>query len=249
MLAQQRQQKILAIVSQQGGVRVSELSRDLGVAEMTIRRDLGLLEQQGRLVRTHGGAGRVDIITEPAFAEKADLLAGEKLRIAKAGAGMVQNGVVGLSAGTTTTAVAACLARDNNNLTVVTNALNIAWGLVDSHINIVLTGGSMRRASYALVGPGSQLDNLWLDILFLGANGVSIQEGVTTPNLAEAQTNASLLARARKVVVVADHSKLGRTALGQIAELRRVDMLLTSQGADPDFVKEAREMGLEVRLV
>ena len=247
MLAQQRQKKILEILAKQGGVRVSELSRELMVAEMTIRRDLARLEQRGLLVRIHGGAVRVDIVTEPGFAEKTDILAGEKLRIALAAAEMVGDGVVGLSAGTTTTAVASCLNRDNKDLTIVTNAVNIAWMLADSQVGIVLTGGSMRTASYALVG-GPQMD-LRLDILFLGANGVSIHGGITTPNQAEAATNARLLALARKVVVVADHSKLGSTALGHIADLRRIDLLLTSQGADPDFINQARKMGLEARLV
>lgn len=250
MLAQQRRQRILEILQHEGGVRVSDLSRDLAVSEMTIRRDLSALEHMGRLARTHGGAVQVDITSEPAFAEKADLLAWEKLRIAKAAASLVEEGVVGLSAGTTTTAVAACLPREGN-LTVVTNAVNIAWSLAATNINVVMTGGSLRNNSYALVGPGSQgfLNDLWLDILFLGANGVSLQGGITTPNLAEAETNSRLVSRAKSVVVVADHSKLGRTAFGHIADLAQVDLLITNREADGEFIKEAQKLGLTVQLV
>lgn len=250
MLARQRQEQILNTLKRLGGVRVSELSRDLAVSEMTIRRDLVVLEQRGRLSRIHGGAVRVDIVSEPDYAEKADLLAPEKLRIAKAAAAMVREGVIGLNAGTTTAAVVACLPRDNDKLTVVTNAVNIAWNLAATSISVIMTGGSLRSNSYALVNPApGLLDRLWLDILFLGANGVSIHGGITTPNLAEAETNALLMARARKVVVVADHSKLGRTACGHIADLRRADLLITSREADRGFVREAEKLGLEVQLV
>ena len=205
MLAQIRHQKILEHLAKDGGVKVSDLSRELAVSEMTVRRDLDTLEQNGLLVRTHGGAVGIDIVSEPAFAEKTDFLTGEKQRIAKAAAQLVTGGVIGLSAGTTTTAVANCLDRQAN-LTVVTNAVNIAWTLADSQIDVIVTGGTMRNKSYALVGSTGVLDNLWLDILFLGANGVSIPGGITTPNLEEAKTNAVLLERARQVVVIADYS-------------------------------------------
>lgn len=250
MLAHQRQQKILEILQRKGGVRVSELSRYLSVSEMTIRRDLDCLERRACLVRIHGGAIPLDILTEPAFSEKADLLASEKQRIAQAAAHLVGDGIIGLSAGTTTSALAACLPRDNCRLTVVTNALNIAWTLAGTKINIMMMGGSLRSSSYALVGPAlQQVDDISLDILFLGANGISLQGGITTPNPAEAETNAKLLARARKVIVVADHSKLGRTARGHIADLAQVNMLITCREASKGFIREAENTGLEVKLV
>lgn len=251
MLAQQRRLKIIEFLSRHGGVRVSELSRELAVSEMTIRRDLDCLERQGHLARTHGGAIQVDILSEPDFVEKTDLLAGEKLRIARAAAELVGHGIIGLSAGTTTTALAGCLPRDNPQLTVVTNAVNIAWALASTKINVVMTGGSLRKSSYALVGPVRQeaLTEIRLDLLFLGANGISIQGGITTPNPAEAQTNAWLLSRARRVVVVADHTKLGRTAFGHIADLAKADLLITCKEADSRFIREAEQLGIEIQLV
>lgn len=251
MLAHQRQQKILEILQRSGGVRVSELSRGLAVSEMTIRRDLDCLERRGSLVRIHGGAIPLDILTEPAFSEKADLLASEKQRIAQTAAQLARDGIIGLSAGTTTAALAACLPRDNGRLTVVTNALNIAWTLAATKVNVMMMGGSLRSNSYALVGPVLQeaVDEISLDILFLGANGISLQGGITTPNPAEAETNARLLARARKVIVVADHTKLGRTARGHIADLAQVNMLITCKEASKSFIREAEKTGLEIKLV
>ncbi len=249
MLARQRQQQILQHLDSRGGVMVSALSRELGVSEMTIRRDLQQLEQQGALIRTHGGALAVDIRSEPDFAAKADLLQPEKQRIAQAAAKLITQGVVGLSAGTTTTAVAAAFNRHNSDLTVVTNAVNIAAKLAGSDISVILTGGVLRSKSYALVGPmvQSSLENIWLDWLFLGANGVS-SGGVTTPNLEEATANACLLARAKKVAVVADHSKLGKTAFGRITGLNKIDMLITDDGADRGLLKTISAQGVEVRL-
>ncbi len=250
MLARQRQQKILEQLDNQDSVVVSELSRTLQVSEMTIRRDLQQLEQQGALIRTHGGALAVDIRTEPDFAAKADLLQAEKQRIALLAASLASRGVIGLSAGTTTTAVAAALNRHNSDLTVVTNAVNIAAQLAGSDITVMLTGGVMRSKSYALVGPllPSSLENIWLDWLFLGANGISSGGGITTPNLEEAEANACLLARAKKTAVVADHSKLGKTAFGRIAGLNEIDMLITDHAADGALLETISAQGVEIRL-
>lgn len=250
MLARQRQQKILELLSREGGVKVSELSRRLDVSEMTVRRDMDALEARGLLARIHGGAVAVDIVAEQGFTEKRDLLLEQKQRIGRLAATLLETGMVaGLSAGTTTTEVARFLPRDSS-ISLVTNSITIAWELADSPLNIVLTGGDLRGASYALVGPlaMASLEGLWLDLLFLGVNGISVNGGLTTPNLAEAEINARLVERARRVVVVADHSKLGRTAFGRIAGLERADLLITSSEADPQQVQLLQNKGLKVQL-
>lgn len=236
MLARQRQERILAEVRQHGGARVSDLVELLGVSDMTIRRDIEALARQDLVVRVHGGATAVGAHSteEPGFAAKSGLAQEEKAAIAAAAARLVGPGAsVALSAGTTTYAVAREL-LGVENLTVVTNSPPAADLLHEQPAPgrvVVLTGGT-RTPSDALVGPVAlrALEDLHVDTLILGVHGIDEHAGVTTPNLAEAATNRALVRCAKRIVVVADHTKWNVVGLASIAPLDRVDVLVTDSG-------------------
>lgn len=236
MLARQRQERILTEVRQHGGARVSDLVDLLGVSDMTIRRDIETLARQELVLRVHGGATAINERSsdEPGFAAKSVLALAEKSAIAEAAARLILPGAsVALSAGTTTYAVAQQLV-DVADLTVVTNSPPVADLLHERPApgrTVVLTGGT-RTPSNALVGPVAvrALSDLHVDTLVLGVHGIDERFGVTTPNLVEAETNQALVASARRVVVVADHSKWNVVGLAGIAPLDRVDILVTDSG-------------------
>ena len=164
---------------------------------------------------------------------------------------MTEGTAVGLTGGTTTTEVARALA-DRRRLTVVTNSLSIASELaVRPNLKLVVTGGVARPESYELVGPLAEgaLATLNLDLVLVGVDGISVDEGLTTHHEVEAHTNRALIERARRVVVVADSSKLGQVAFARICGLDDVDELITDSDAAPAEVEAVRGAGLEVTLV
>ena len=236
MLASQRQQHIVDQVRRDGGVRVSELVEQLGVSDMTIRRDIEVLAGRGLVTRVHGGATAVAgrSADEPGFAAKSTLQLAEKRAIAVAAARLVEPGAaVAISAGTTTHAVARAVAAVPD-LTVVTNSLPVADVLHATgrrDLTVVLTGG-VRTPSDALVGPVAvaSLRTLHVDWVFLGVHGVDEQAGLTTPNLVEAETDRAMITSARRVAVVADHTKWGLVGLASITALDDVDVLITDAG-------------------
>ncbi|MFF2045124.1 DeoR/GlpR family DNA-binding transcription regulator [Kitasatospora sp. NPDC058170] len=240
MLAQQRRALILEQVRRDGAVRVTELVELFGVSDMTIRRDLDSLARGGGVEKVHGGAVAVGVATadEPGFEAKSTRESAAKAAVADAAAALVEPGsVVAVSAGTTAFAVASRLLTVPQ-LTVVTNSLPVAEllraagrELGETAPTLLLTGGSPTRSA-ALVGPlaDQAIRTLHVDLLILGAHGVSEQAGLTTPNLGEAETNRALVAGARRVVVVADHTKWGVVALSSFARLTDVDVLVTDDG-------------------
>jgi DeoR/GlpR family transcriptional regulator of sugar metabolism len=238
MLAQQRQQAILDLVHEHGGVRVAELVREFGVSDMTVRRDLEVLAERGLIDKVHGGATRVGAgsTEEPGFAAKSVRQQREKQGIAGRAAQFVRPGTaVALSAGTTTWTLAHHLI-DVAELTVVTNSIRIAdvfhhSGRPDQ--TVVLTGG-IRTPSDALVGPVAvtAIRSLNVDLLFLGVHGISTHAGFTTPNLMEAETDRALVAAARRLIVLADHTKWGTIGISTIAQLGDADVLVTDAGLD-----------------
>ena len=243
---------ILERLAESGSVGVAAVARDLEVSEATVRRDLELLEEQRLLQRTHGGAVAQGVMYELPLRYKGARHQEAKRRIARAAAATVPDGgAVGLTGGTTTTEVARALV-DRARLTVVTNALNIASELaVRPNLKLVVTGGVARAESYELVGPLAEasLAGLNLDVVFIGADGVSVDAGLTTHHEVEAHTNRMLVACARRVVVVADSSKIGKVAFAQIVELDRVDELITDDEADPGGLRALRAAGVTVSVV
>src|ERR687894_1184081 len=251
MLAEQRRRAILDELETAGGVSVSALSERLRVSDMTVRRDLEELSARNLLRKVHGGAVPIPkTAVEPHFVQKQALNRPEKESIAREASRLVEDGdTVAFSAGTTTWHVAEALRRGREDLTFVTNSTNIALTLQEAGWEkILLSGGSFRTPSDALVGPFADrtLRTLNADVLFLGAHGIDPEAGLTTPNVAEAETDGRLVEAAQKVVVVADHSKLGVVALAKIAPLSRVDVFVTDSGADGETLREIELAGVRV---
>ncbi|MEV6315246.1 DeoR/GlpR family DNA-binding transcription regulator [Streptomyces sp. NPDC051776] len=258
LLAEQRRALIVEEVRRRGGVRVNELTRRLRVSDMTVRRDLDALARQGLIEKVHGGAVPVAEASthEPGFEAKSTLELTAKEDIARAAAPMVAPGsAIALSGGTTTFALAHHL-LDVPDLTVVTNSVRVAdvfhaaqgpagrtgKGLRPGPPVVVLTGG-VRTPSDSLVGPVADqaIRSLHFDLLFLGVHGISVEAGLSTPNLAEAETNRRLVRSTRRVVVVADHTKWGTVGLSSFASLGEVDTLVTDRGLPDEAREEVKE--------
>lgn len=240
---------ILDRLARDGVVSVAETAIELGVSDATIRRDLERLEEQRLLTRTHGGAVASGVAYELPLRYRSARRQEEKLRIAiEAAARVVAAQSVGLTGGTTTTEVSRHLA----DVTVVTNALNIASELaVRSNVKLVVTGGVARPESYELVGPLAEatLADLNLDVVIVGVDAIDTERGLMTHHEVEAHTNRALIERARRVIVVADSSKLGGTAFARICGLELVHDLITDTAADPRIVAMVREADVDVTLV
>ena len=243
--------RILELLARDGTVTVVDLAPELGVSEATVRRDLQALGEQRLLERSHGGAvahGTAHELPVRYRTGRSD----EKRRIARAAVELVTDGIaIGLTGGTTTTEVARMLVA-RQELTVVTNALNIAVELaVRPDLKLIVTGGVARSASYELVGSlaDATLRGLYVDMAFVGVDGVDAQRGLTTQNEVEAATDRALIARAKRTIVVADASKLGRVAFAEIAGIERAEQLITNAGADAEQVERLRAAGLDVTCV
>jgi DeoR/GlpR family transcriptional regulator of sugar metabolism len=255
VLAQERRDAILRALVPSGAATVAELADGLGVSEMTIRRDLGVLAAQQLVEKVHGGAVLAKGgAAEPHFATKRRINAAAKAAIAEAAAAMVHDGMtVALSAGTTTWQVARRLRGGPvRDLTFVTNSLNVAGALeANGWHSIVVSGGSFRTPSDALVGPfaNQTLRQLNADLLLLGVHSIDARVGLTTPNVAEAETNRIMVAGAGRVVVVADSSKLGRVSLATFAGCDEVAELVTDTGADQATLDALADTGLRLHLV
>jgi DeoR family fructose operon transcriptional repressor len=230
MLAAARHSAIIAKLQRERIVRVADLAQMLGVSLMTIRRDIEALDAAGAVQKIHGGARLSGWASthEPGFELKVTQLHEEKKAIAREAAAQIREGMaVGLSAGTTTWALAQLLAG-GPRVTVVTNSGRIAdvFYYGSSESTVILTGGE-RTPSDALVGPlaTSALKRLHVDVLFLGVHGVDADAGFTTPNVLEAETDRAFVAAARRVVVLADHTKWGTYGISTIAALDEADEL------------------------
>jgi DeoR family transcriptional regulator of aga operon len=253
LLNEERRRAILDSLSRDGRVLVGDLARQFETSQVTIRKDLEILHAHGLLHRTHGGAlpSREGALLDPTVSEKEKLHRREKIRIAEAAAAMVQEGqVVILDSGTTTTAIARAL-RGFHNLTVVTNAVTIASELAGAEVEVILTGGTLRRNSFSLVGPIAEdmLRRLNADILFLGVDGFDVHYGLSTPNLLEAKVNRIMVEISKKVVAVCDASKFGRRSLSQILPPSELHHVITDRGAPRSDIEVLMNAGIEVTLV
>jgi DeoR family transcriptional regulator of aga operon len=250
MLRAERVARILDHVATVGSADVHELAALLGVSGATVRRDLQALHEQGLLQRTHGGAavsGGINL--ELPLRHRAGRQQDEKRRIAAAAAELVPEGaVVGMTGGTTVTALAHALA--GRSLTVVTNAVNIAAELiVRPEIRLVVVGGTARSASYELVGPVAErtLAQYHLDFAFIGVDGLTAEVGCTTYDEMEAVTDLAFLRAAARTVVVADATKVGRVTFAGICPLSEIDDLVTDGTLTDDQEQELAATGVRVR--
>jgi DeoR family transcriptional regulator of aga operon len=253
MLSEERRREILELLQIEGRVLVRDLSKRFRTSLITIRKDLEFLHHQGQLERTHGGALplRTGALRDRTLQEKERLHRQEKLRIAAAAVRMIRPGqVVILDSGTTTTAIArAC--RQFRSLTVITNATNIAQELAGTSVEVLLTGGTLRKNSFSLVGPMAEesLRRLSADLLFLAVDGFDVRYGLTTPNLLEARVNRAMAEASRRTIVVCDSSKFGRRSLSLIMPVSAVHETITDRKITKPYLKALREADIEVTLV
>ena len=253
MLNEERRRAILDVLTRQGRVLVTELASQFETSQVTIRKDLEILHSQGLVHRTHGGAlpAREGALEDPTLREKEKLHRQEKMRIAESAASKVKEGqVLILDSGTTTTAIARTL-RNFKNLTIITNAVNIAAELAGTAVEVILTGGTLRKNSFSLVGPIAEetLRRLSADLLFLAVDGFDVRYGVTTPNLLEARVSRMMTESARRTVVVCDSSKFGKRSLSLIIPTEAVHETITDKNISRGDLKALREADVEVTLV
>jgi DeoR family transcriptional regulator, fructose operon transcriptional repressor len=250
MYAEERQQEILRLARVEGRVDVAALADTLNVTAETIRRDLTTLERAGVLRRVHGGAIPVERIGfEPAVATRDAVLTVEKERIAKAALSeLPEDGAIILDAGTTTARLAQALPLDRE-LTVVVNSPVLATMLAArANVNVLLLGGRLRGRTLATVDDWAlrPLADLYVDVAFLGANGCSVERGLTTPDPAEAAVKRAMIAAARRTILLADHTKIGNDYLARFGQLSDLDLLITDTGLDDDLVTDVEAAGVRV---
>lgn len=250
MYAEERQQEILRVARTQGRVDVTALAEEFAVTAETIRRDLTTLERAGVLRRVHGGAIPVERIGfEPALAARDAVLTDEKERIAKVALAEVPDeGAIILDAGTTTARLAQVLPADRE-LTVVVNSPAIAALLGPRvNINLLMVGGRVRGKTLAAVDDWAlrSLADLYVDVAFLGTNGLSVERGLTTPDPAEAAVKRAMIAAGRRTVVLADHTKIGNDYLARFGSLPDVDTLISDTGLNDELVSDVEAVGVRV---
>jgi DeoR/GlpR family transcriptional regulator of sugar metabolism len=252
---QQRFQIILTALQQTGSVSVDELSTELNVTVVTIRRDLDSLEQRGLLRRTHGGAVSIEpLFYEPfrrdrSFLAQVERQADEKRRIGRAAAALIrQNDTIAVTPGTTATEVIRGLPL-NYNLTVVTNTANVAMELSKrKDVNVFVTGGHLHGEWFSLVGPTAirSLDNMLIHTLFLGADGLDSEWGASCFSSDEAELNGTMVTHARRHVAVVDHTKFGVVANWRICHTSTLQTIVTDTGATDEMIAPFQRLGIEI---
>lgn len=252
MLKKERQRRILQRIETHGEATVTELSEDLGVSRMTIRRDLAELDTQGALERVHGGAVRS--VRERLFPraptiESADEVMDAKRRIGEAAAALVEGGeTIFIGAGTTTLAVAEAL-KNRRDITVMTNALTVANTLAKTPgLTVMVTGGILRSTNLSLVGYPAErnLQDVRADRVFSGIRGIDLEVGLTSDDLHEMKTNLAIIAISKTLIVVADHSKFGRIASTRTAPVTAASIIVTDVDASEDMVTGLERRGIKV---
>ena len=247
MYAPERHQQIVARARAEGRVDVLSLARELDVTPETVRRDLTALERHGLVRRVHGGAIPVERLGfERALSDREQVLAPEKERIAKMALDQLPDGgSILIDAGTTTVRLAQQLPPDRE-LTVVTHALPVATALAGNPgVTLHMVGGTVRGRTLAAVGSWALRDlaDIHADVAFVGTNGLTVEHGLTTPDLAEASVKRALIAAAARVVVLADHTKLGRADFAHVAPLSQVDTVVTDTAVDEELAQELEAAG------
>lgn len=252
MYPEERQQAIATLVTERGRLAVTAMAEQFGVTTETVRRDLALLERAGMLRRVHGGAVPAGALTlvETGLGERHGTRAEAKRAIAAAAIDLLprRDGSVILDGGTSTAALADILPTDRR-LYVATNSVPIAARLSTSPgITLHVLGGRVRGLTQTAVGDSTvrAMEDLRVDVAFLGANGITPGHGFSTPDEAEAATKRAMARSAQRVVVLADSSKLGREHLVRFAAVEDVDVLVTDRGADPGVVAVLETTGIEV---
>lgn len=249
LLLPERWTRIIDLVDQRGGVTVDEIAQELAVSPATARRDLARIHERGLIRRTHGGAARsASVRIGRTLAESRRTNPAEKERIGRAAAALVKPGeTLMIDGGFTTYQVAAHVAA--SPLTVVTNSFDVAQALFGREgTTLVFLGGTLNLISGTTVGPLAQEQTLqlWADRAILGADAVSPVHGLSSPNAETSQTKKAMVQRAGKLMVVADHSKLGGRAVYHVAPAQSIATLVTDDQAEPGVLEAFRAAGVEV---
>jgi DeoR family transcriptional regulator of aga operon len=249
---------ILSLLQQVGRVSVEALSEQLTVSLVTIRRDLDALEQKGLLRRVHGGAVSIEpLFYEPfrrdrSFLAQVERAADEKRRIGRAAAALINPGeTIALTPGTTTTEVIRGLPM-NYNITVVTNTVNVAMELSKrKDVYVFVTGGHLHGEWFSLVGSAAikALDNMLINTMFIGADGMDASWGASCFNADEAELNATMMRLARRRIAVVDHGKLGLVANWRICLASELNVLITDTSATDEMIAPFQKLGIEVTRV
>lgn len=249
-----RRAKILEELELKGQVLVRELSKMFTISEVTIRNDLAHLEIQNMLIRARGGAIKIKFNMmgiDSSIADKQKEYQKEKLLITKVAIKLIEEGdTIVLDSGTTTTEIAKNL-QQFKNLTIITNALNIASILAEYEgFNIFMPGGSLRKKSLSLVGvlADENFQKFYCDKLFLGADGFDTTHGLSTPSAEEAHLNQIMIKIAKKVIVVADSRKFDRRRFAFIGPISDVDVVITDSGIKEEDKKRLEKSGVEVLI-
>ena len=252
MFAEERYNRIAALVMSEGRVTVAQLASRFNITKETVRRDLALLEKDGLLRRVHGGAvpAASASTTELSLTSREGRNQAEKARIAKAALTMVPTvGSIVLDGGTTTSSLAALLAQEaGNQLLVITHSVPVASTLIGSSLQLEFIGGRVRGLTSACVGSGTvaRYSGFRPDVVFIGTNGVHPEFGLSTPDPEEASVKAAIVRSARRVVVLADASKLNTETLVSFAELGDIDALVTDAQPDTGFTRALAEADVEL---
>ncbi len=251
MLAEERRFQIREMLTAQRTVTAAELCEKLKVTPATIRRDLAALQQEGVLVRSHGGAVSRTSSTnfQPSYEALLRSNSEEKRQIARAAEQLVLDGDTIFLEGSTTVLELAKLLAQRHRLTVVTNSPTIVSELQRSPgVAVLCTGGELQKETFYLSGEWAQrsLSELRLDKAVLGVSAIDLQYGVSTASHAEAQIKKMLTHAAKTRIALADHGKFGRQSFAYVGPVTDIDMLVTDSGTDPRYIKELREAGLQV---
>ncbi len=253
MNAHERQKIILQLIAEKGSVTVAELCERFGVSDMTIRRDLSLLEKASLLRRIHGGAvsarGRS---YEPPVLARIQEARPAKQAIGRFAARLVHEGnSIALDIGTTTLELARQLTR-MRDITVLTNSLPIANILTDQPgIRLMLCGGIVRPGEHSMIGPVAEytFSRFYVDTAFIGIGGVDLEAGLTEYNLEDAEVKRHMIHNSQRCILLTDSRKFGLKTFASVAPLSVVDEIVTDDGLDSDFRKRLEKMGITVHIV
>ncbi|MET3696477.1 DeoR family transcriptional regulator [Bacillus oleivorans] len=243
-----RRDWVLKKVQDEGKVEIEQLSEELNVSPMTIRRDLAQLEEEGHVIRVHGGAVLPKpLITETPFLTKESIRIKQKRDIAKKAVSLVKEGqTIILDSGTTTLEIARLL-KERNHLTVITNDIKIAAELVESELKVIVSGGELQNGVGALYGPQTHhfLQDIHVDLFFLGAHAIDIKAGITSPTLEKSLIKKLMIQAAEVTWLVADSSKIDQKAFSKVCDLNVLTGFITDDDI-PEDTKTTLSQYLEI---
>ncbi|NTW90852.1 MAG: DeoR/GlpR transcriptional regulator [Erysipelotrichaceae bacterium] len=245
MLVGQRRNRIIELLKENHSISVSDLCEILEASEATIRRDLSILENSGKLERTHGGAiynesNRINI--EDVLSSREGKFLFEKQAIAKKAFDLLENhDTIVLDAGTTTYELAYLIGQSNLQLTIVTNSMIVFKELAKNpNVELIILGGKVRTNTLASVGSAAVelMQRLFVDKAFLGTNGISLNEGFTTTDMDEAGIKRAMIQSSKQRIILADNSKFNKVYINQFAPVSMVDIIVTDNQTNKELLNE-----------